>query len=305
MTPISLASIGRRRFLHGAGIAAGSLACGGAPLARAAQAELIARQPGAELKLSGQDGVIPGRDLREKVLRMEEWGMQGIELWGGGLPGRIQEIKDALRGTALRVSAICAGFDGVPISHDPAVREQAIQSINAISAAAGELGSTGLIIVPAFNGQTELGFVEGRKLLIEVLANIGEHAHRAGTRILLEPLNRGEAWFLRLLADAAAICRDANHPGVAVMGDFYHMNIEETSDLGAFLSAGAHLHHVHLASAKRNLPGQDERSFVGGFRGLKAIGYHDYCSFECGVVGDRAVEIPKSLEFLRRQWAEA
>jgi len=96
-----------------------------------------------------------------------------------------------------------------------------------------------------------------------------------------------------------------NHPGVMMMGDFYHMAKEETSDLGAFISAGKYLHHVHLASRTRKLPGQDERSFVEGFRGLKMIGFQDYCSFECGVEGDREVEIPKSVKFLREQWQMA
>jgi sugar phosphate isomerase/epimerase len=89
------------------------------------------------------------------------------------------------------------------------------------------------------------------------------------------------------------------------MGDFFHMFIEETSDLGAFISGGSYLHHVHLASRTRNLPGQDERQFVDGFRGLKWIGYQDYCSFECSVRGDPQVEIPKSMAFLRGQWAKA
>ena len=60
-----------------------------------------------------------------------------------------------------------------------------------------------------------------------------------------------------------------------------------------------------LASRIRVLPGQDERSFVDGFRGLKLIGYQDYCSYECGVKGDANVEIPKSMQFLRDQWAQA
>jgi sugar phosphate isomerase/epimerase len=108
-----------------------------------------------------------------------------------------------------------------------------------------------------------------------------------------------------MLADGASICRDVDHPAICMMGDFYHMYIEETSDMGAFLSAGKHLHHVHLASRRRVLPGQDERSFVNGFRGLKGIGYSDYCSLECGCDGDRMTEIPKCVEFLKKQWAEA
>ena len=174
-----------------------------------------------------------------------------------------------------------------------------------ILTAAGELGSTGLIVVPAFNGRTKVSNKEGRKILLELLPELGEHAQKCGTRILLEPLNRKEAFFMRLLADAAAICREVNSPGVAVMGDMYHMNIEETSDMGAFLSAGKYLHHVHLAGARRELPGQDERSFVDGFRGLKMIGYRDYCSLECKIQGKPEIEIPKSFRFLEKQWHQA
>ena len=53
------------------------------------------------------------------------------------------------------------------------------------------------------------------------------------------------------------------------------------------------------------LPGQDGHQFVDGFRGLKWIGYRDYCSFECGVHGNAQEEIPKSMAFLRNQWAKA
>lgn len=261
--------------------------------------------PPSVLKLSSQEGVIPGQSLREKAQKMDKWGFDGLEVWGAGLPGRVNEIKEALKGTRLKISAICAGYKGVLISDNKSVREQAVNSIVEILPAAGELGATGLVMVPAFNGQTKLDHVEGRKVLVDLLPELGEAARKAGTRVLLEPLNRTEAWFLRLLADAAAICRDVNHPAVCMMGDFYHMAIEETSDLGAFISAGSYLHHIHLASRKRNLPGQDERSFVEGFKGLKWIGYQDYCSFECGVIGDKEVEIPKSLAFLRNQWENA
>jgi sugar phosphate isomerase/epimerase len=169
---------------------------------------------------------------------------------------------------------------------------------------AAEAGSTGVICVPAFNGDPQLDFYEAKKRMLEALPQIGEHATKVGSRILMEPLNRGEARFLNQLALAAQICRDSKADGVCMMGDFYHMGIEETSDEGAFLSAGKYLHHVHLASRKRNLPGTDERSFIDGFRGLKRIGYQDYCSLECNekATGDPMVEIPKSFEFLKKQW---
>ncbi len=283
-------------------------------LASTAAVSLAAAMPSASgqaktkgvLRLSSQEGIIPGRDLAEKLAKMEKWGFDGIEVGGGGFPGRVEELQKALANTKIKISAICAGTPGGPlVNEDPEVRKRAVEAIKELLTCAGQLGSTGVIIVPAFNGQTKLGHVEARKVLMDLLPEIGEHGAKVGGRILLEPLNRGEAWFLRLLADAAAMCREVNSPGVAMMGDFYHMNIEEPSDMGAFISAGKWLHHVHLASRRRVLPGQDERDFTDGFRGLKMIGYQDFCSFECGVDGDREVEIPKSVKFLREQWAKA
>jgi len=286
----------------GAGVLAG--ACTAGVSLRAADAVPESHKESV-LKLASQEGRIPGKSIEEKIAKLETWGGVGLEVGGGGLSKRVTSLKNALKGTSIKMAAICAGFSGVPVSHDPAQRELAVTTIKEILSAAGELGSTGVIVVPAFNGKTTLGNKEARKVLTDMLPDIGEHAVKCGTRVLIEPLNRREAFFLRQLADAAAICRDVNHPGICMMGDFYHMNIEETSDCGAFLSAGKYLHHVHLASAKRNLPGQDERSFVDGFRGLKMIGYSDYCSLECGCVGDAAIEIPKAFRFLEKQWEEA
>ena len=280
-------------------------ALGGAAFSAGVRADAEESSPKAQLKVSSQEGIIPGTDLPDRLAKMEKWGFDGIEIGGRGLPGRVAEIKASLANSKIKVSAICGGFQGALISSQESEREKCRNSIKEILVAAGEIGSTGLIAVPAFNGQSPLGHVEGRKVLLDQLPELAEHAVKCGTRLLMEPLNRNEAWFLRQLADAASICRDANHPGVCMMGDFYHMYIEETSDKGAFLSAGSYLHHVHLASIKRKLPGQDERDYTNGFGGLKIIGYRDFCSLECGVIGDREVEIPKAVKFLRDQWKKA
>jgi sugar phosphate isomerase/epimerase len=260
-------------------------------------------QPG-RLRLSCQEGVAPGKSLAEKLDFMEEMGFEGIEPGGGGLARRVEEFQKALQGRKIKVSAICAGFKGVIISEQEQVRKEAIDSMKEILTAAGAIGSTGLIIVPAFHGQTKLGHQESRELLVKLLPELGDHAQKAGTRILLEPLNRRECHFLRQVPDAAAICRDVNNPGIAVMGDFWHMTWEETSDTAAFLSAAKYLHHVHMASRKsRNMPGEDEGdNYVDGFRGLKLIGYQDFVSFECGCKGDRKKSLATAVKLLREQW---
>jgi sugar phosphate isomerase/epimerase len=261
----------------------------------------------AVLKLSCQIGRIPGKDLQEKLATMEKMGFDGVELDRDAVENT-KKHEDAFQNTKLKVSAVCGaagGADGRLVSGEVDKRASGLSDLKRALDAAGALKSTGVIYVPAFNRQTKLGNQEIRKILIDTLPVLGEHAVKAGSRLILEPLNRREAFFLRQVADAASIARDCNSAGIAVMGDFYHMFIEETSDYGAFVSGGSYVHHVHLASRLRNLPGQDDRQFVEGFRGLKYIGYQDYCSYECGIQGDPMVEIPKSMAFLREQWAKA
>lgn len=294
-------SINRRGFLVGSTVAAVGLGTG--TVARGAETCKAKRE--GVLKLSSQIGIIPGKSSDEKLATMEDWGFDAVEL-PRDLVEKQKEYQDAVKKTKLKVSAICWGSDkGGLVSEVPEKRKATAEALRQVLTVAGQFQSTGVIYVPAFNGETKLTNQEIRKILLDTLPALGEHAVKAGTRLLLEPLNRKEAYFLRQLADAASICRDCNSPGVGLMGDFYHMGIEETSDLGAFISAGDYLHHVHLASRTRVLPGQDERTYLDGFRGLKMIGYQDYCSYECGCMGERGVEIPKSMQFLRDQWAKA
>lgn len=296
----------RRGFLSGVVAAGAGLTVAGATRAQQTQEAEAARvaPTNVQLLLGSQEGRIPGDSLAQKAERAKAYGFDGLEL-SPGVVGRVDEYKQVLGDNGLGVAAICAA-DGPYIVTDEAQQRRAVDNAKRILDAAGELGSPGVIMVPAFNGaQGQLVGWEGRELLITLLRELGEHAVQAGSRMLLEPLNRGEARFLRQLGDAASICRDVNSPGVGLMGDFYHMRHEETSDMGAFIAAGDWLHHVHLASWSRNLPGQDDRSFVDGFRGLKWIGYADYCSLECGIQGDPLVELPKSVEFLRAQWEQA
>ncbi len=264
----------------------------------------------AELKLSFQEGIAPGNNLNEKFDYFEKLGVVGFEPGGRGLAGRVNEIKDALKGRNIKVSAICAGFEGFILSTDPTIRKKCMDTMKEIMAAAGELESVGVIIVPAFNQQVPVmpHTQETRNFLCEQFNEMGNFAKEHGTTVIFEPLNRKEAFYLRQVADAASICRDINNPGVKCMGDFWHMTWEETCDMGAFLSAGEYLQHVHVASRKRrSMPGEDGNAdnYIVGFKALKMLGYNKYVSFECGCQGDRQVVVPAAVELLRKQWREA
>ncbi|MGL5618851.1 MAG: sugar phosphate isomerase/epimerase family protein, partial [Tannerellaceae bacterium] len=252
------------------------------------------------LKISFQEGIAPGESLNEKLDYMENLGVVGLEPWGGGLPGRVSEIQKALQNRNIKVSAICAGFKGFLLSEDPAVRKECKDTMKEILAAAGELGSVGVILVPGFNGQKPAlpHSMDTRKFLCDELAELGEYAVQNNTTVILEPLNRQEAFYLRQVGDAASICRDINSKGVTCMGDFWHMTFEEPCDMGAFISGGDKLSHVHVASRKRrSMPGEDGEAdnYINGFKGLKLIGYDNYVSFECGSQGDKKTTVPAAV----------
>lgn len=314
-------ALNRRNFLK-VGLSGAAMAVGGTTLAsctgkpastEAAPAAQFAGIPyqSAQLNLSLQEGVAPGDSLNEKLDFMEKNGVVGLEPGGGDLAKRVNELKQALNGRNIKISAICAGFKGFILSTDPKVRQECMDTMKEILAAAGELGSVGVIIVPAFNGQKPCmpHTQETRDFLCEQFNELGNFAHEHGTTVIFEPLNRKEAFYLRQVADAASLCRDINNPGVRCMGDFWHMSWEETSDVGAFISAGEYLQHVHVASLKRrSMPGEDGEAdnYVEGFKGLKAIGYNKYVSFECGCQSeDKAAAVVNALNLLRKQWEEA
>lgn len=263
------------------------------------------------LRISFQEWTAPGKTLEERFDYMEANGIVGFEPGGGGLAGRVNELQQLMRGRNIKISAICAGFSGFILAEDPAVKKEFDASMRDIIAAAGELGSTGVIMVPAFNGQkpAKPHTMETREFLVNELKELGDYAQKHNTTVILEPLNRREAFYLRQVADAASICRDVDNAGVTCMGDFWHMKFEEVSQYGAFYDADKYLQHVHIASlGTRNMPGEDGEvdNYVAGFRALKETGYPHYVSFECGCKGGNPeVAVPAALQLMRDQWEQA
>lgn len=305
-------TLDRRRFIRTTLAGSAVMAIGGCSSFASADEKNKEKEASGngQLNISFQEGNAPGANLNEKFDFMEAHGVVGFEPHGKPLLARKQEMMDALKGRNIKVSAVCAGFDGFILSTDPEIRKLCRDTMEQLIIAAGEMESTGVIIVPAFNSQVPVmpHTQETRDFLCEQFDEMGTLAQQHGTTVILEPLNRREAFYLRQVADAASICRDIDNPGVTCLGDFWHMTWEETSDYGAFMSAGDYLQHVHIASRKRRItPGEDGEAdnYVEGFKALKKLGYDKYVSFECGIEGDREVVIPAALELLRSQWEEA
>jgi sugar phosphate isomerase/epimerase len=262
----------------------------------------------AKLNLSLQWGMIPGGAVNEKLDFLEKNGYQAFEIPSGDwLFKEGDNLLKAMNGRKLFIAT--AGGPSDFSSADKAKREAEVQKFLPQLEVLGKLHSVGLILCPA-RGSVAMGFKELREdFVTNTGKRLAEKAAQCGTAIVLEPLCHQETPFLRQVADGAAIARDIG-AGCKVMGDFWHMNREETSFMGAFISAGPLLAHVHIASLRnRQVPGTDgdADTDVDGFKGLKLIGYQGAVSMEAGVPkgGNKEELLKKMCDLLREQWAMA
>jgi sugar phosphate isomerase/epimerase len=264
------------------------------------------------MKIACQEGMTPGKTLKEKFDNLEKWGFEGMEFGGRGLVGRVKEISRAAARSRVKPCTICAGYGGCLLDPDKALRAQAVADIKDLLAAGADLGVVGLILVPLFGPPRvpDLSpladpYKLEAQLFRKVLDELAEHAIKVKCAILLEPLNRYEAHFLKRLDDAVPYARRFNSPYVRIMADFFHMNIEEADIAKSIAKAGKFVAHVHLADSNRVLPGLGHTDFVPGFAALKKARFRNYMALECGVPGDPMAALPKCAEFLREAIAKA
>lgn len=258
------------------------------------------------MKLSCQEGLLPGASLEEKLRNLKQLGYDGLEVWGAGLSGRVDELTTAAKACGVPVGSICAGFRGCPLDSDKAERDTAWNDIRDILKAAGKLGAVGVIMVPVFGPPrlpdlsplTDAISLE-RDLFVAQLIEAAPVAQEAGTLILIEPLNRYETHLIKTLQDAVDICERVNHPSVKIMADLFHMSIEEADIPEAIRRAGQWIAHVHLADSNRLLPGLGHTDFRSAFAALKDVGFDGYMALECGVPAPAEESLKRSSEYLR------
>lgn len=261
------------------------------------------------MKLACQEHLVPGRDLIEKWDVASGAGFDGIELLGHGdgrFRARLSELEAARRAGVV-MSTVCVIMDHFVGDFDEARRRDAIENMKSLLSVMGEIGGYGAITpasygmfskrLPPFDPpRTEAG---DRAVLLDGLGELAEHAERSGVVVLLEPLNRYEDHMVNSLAQAASLCDEIGLDSLALMGDLFHMNIEEDDIAASIRSAARHLRHVHLADSNRAQPGTGHTDFGSAFEALRSTGFSGYMAMECGIRGDAGDVLPEVAGMLR------
>jgi sugar phosphate isomerase/epimerase len=259
------------------------------------------------MKLACQEHILPGDDILGKWEFASSAGFDGIELRGtDDWRERLDDLKSAQEEGAV-FSSVCLISDRFIGDLDATRRREAVEHMKRLISGIAELGGKGAITPAAFGlaskrlppfevPRTE---EEDRRVLLDALEELGEHADESGTLVLLEPLNRYEDHMLNRVEQAVELCQAVGRPTIKVMGDLFHMNIEE-DDLGESIRrAEGHLAHVHLADSNRLQPSAGHTDFVGAFSALRDISFDGYMAMECGIRGDPREVLPEIVRHLR------
>ncbi len=119
-----------------------------------------------------------------------------------------------------------------------------------------------------------------RKMVSDSLHVLEQVAARTGTVVYLEPLNRYQDHMINTLADARRYIVENDLKHVQIIGDFYHMNIEEDNLAQALHDNRDLLGHVHIADNHRYQPGSGTLDFHALFEQLRADNYQGYVVYE-------------------------
>ena len=259
------------------------------------------------MRLACQEHILPGDGIIEKWEFASSAGFDGIELRGtDDWRDRLADLQTA-RERGVVFSSVCLISDRFIGDFDAGRRREAVEHMKHLLSGIAELGGTGAVTPAAYGlasrrlppfevPRTE---EEDRRVLLDALEELGEHAESEGTLVLLEPLNRYEDHMLNRVEQAAELCDTVGRPSVKVMGDLFHMNIEEDDLAETIRRSEGYLAHVHVADSNRLQPGAGHTDFAGAFGALRDVGFDGYMAMECGIRGDANEVLPEVVRRLR------
>jgi len=264
------------------------------------------------IKISCQEQLLPGETLLQKWEFARHAGYDAIELRGRGgfaFRDRLPELRAAAR-DGVPMPSVCVDMLHFLGAFDADLRRDAVAQLKSQLSVIAEVGGPGAVAcTPASYGmfsrrlppfEPPRSAEEDRAVLLDGLAELGEHAAREGATLVLEPLNRYEDHMVNRLEQAVELVDAVGLPSVKVLADTYHMNIEEDEPTSALVKAAPQLGHVQVSDSNRFQPGAGHLDWAVLLGTLDAIGYDGYLALECRLRGEPAAAVAAVPGFLRR-----
>lgn len=229
--------------------------------------------------------------LKETIERVASLGYDGIELVGEPEIYRAKEVNNLVKNQGIKVISICGMYPGPGENNLRALchfekkeRQKAIDYVKACVDLALEVEALSVLVVPSLVGRPEYfhSKEEDIKWAIDSLQIAGEYAEDKKIILTIEPINRYEVGLVNSIEDALKIAKKVNNHFVRIMGDTFHMQIEEGDGIAnAIRRAGKYwLRHLHAADNTREAPGKGTMHWREIIRALYDIEYGGGISLE-------------------------
>lgn len=186
-----------------------------------------------------------------------------------------------IRGALARAGLLCTASGALPVGAsllEPEQRERGVEYVDSCLAAASACGAS-VLCGPYY---APVGKLPGRPRTpaewdsaVIGLRAIAERAADRGMVLALEVLNRFETHFLNTVDDALRIVEEVDRPGLGLLLDTFHMNVEEKDPVGAIRRAGPRLAHVHFSENDRGIVGTGHVQWPAIAEALRDVGYLD------------------------------
>jgi len=225
-----------------------------------------------------------GENVDTSVKRVARFGYDALELYGEPQEYDTAHVRELCSDHGITISSICSIYTDERdlASPDKKIRQDGIDYMKRVADLSAETGCPVMIVAPtACMKMTPWKDPDEEwKWAVESIRKGGEYAGSVKVNLTIEAWNRYETYFVNRLDQCLKLMKDVGLPNTGVMGDTFHMNIDEASIPDAFRLAGKNLNHVHLADSNRAAPGKGHLDFVPIMQALKDIGYSGHLSFE-------------------------
>ncbi len=236
------------------------------------------------MKLSYNILVFGSESVEKSIARLSRFGYDAIEFVGEPEQYDCSEVRALLKKYGIRAGSICNIWTRQRdfTSADLGIRRNAIQYTKATIDMAEQIGAGVVIVAPTANMRIvrELPEDEEWKCAVEGLRECGEYALLKGVTLVVEPWNRFETYLINRLEQAIALAKAIDLPNVKIMGDLFHMNIEEASIPQAIRNGRGWLVHMHVADNQRDLPGKGHLNWPEILQALRDIDFDGYFVLE-------------------------
>ncbi len=246
-------------------------------------------------------------NLMHGMRRAAELGYDGVELnLRDPQSEDLESVLEAAHANGLQIVSLGTGQaylqDGISVAAaDPDVRARCIERLQSHVDFAGRVGA--LVVIGGIRGRFDSdGTMRGLEYegAIQVVRQVVDYAASKQVTVTLEPINRYESNFINSVDDALSFLQDAQRPGIKLVLDTFHMNIEEASITAAFERAGDWLGHVHLVDSNRRAPGMGHIDFRSILETLRGMGYQGYLSGEFLPLPDDDTAAERNIAYLRQ-----